>query len=297
MAYKFTLENKLLTEEQRDFYEKNGFLVVKNLVSCEELKRYEERFSDICDKRVPCGEMTVMRDVNQTPLKNSNHLVYKIQDFQADSVLSNYFKNPSLLKYAECFVGKCIMAIHTMLINKPPDCGKKSSRHPIHQDLFYFPLRPADRIVCAWTAMENINRHNGGLIVKAGTHTQELLPHQYPQWEGKLNKGFLGINGFDKIKKKEFEYLEMETGDTVFFHPLLFHGSGRNKTQHFRKAISCHYASADCNFIDVAGTIQEVIKTEIDDIFKKRFPNLTASFEDIWRFKQVFVQGDEKSKL
>jgi phytanoyl-CoA hydroxylase len=30
-------------------------------------------------------------------------------------------------------------------------------------------------------------------------------------------------------KKKVF--LEMEKGDTVFFHPLLIHGSGINKTQ------------------------------------------------------------------
>lgn len=30
-------------------------------------------------------------------------------------------------------------------------------------------------------------------------------------------------------------HVEMEKGDTVFFHPLLIHGSGRNKTQGFRK--------------------------------------------------------------
>lgn len=30
-------------------------------------------------------------------------------------------------------------------------------------------------------------------------------------------------------------------GDTVFFHPILIHGSGPNRTQGLRKAISCHY--------------------------------------------------------
>jgi hypothetical protein len=28
---------------------------------------------------------------------------------------------------------------------------------------------------------------------------------------------------------------EMESGDTVFFHPLLIHGSGMNRTEDFRK--------------------------------------------------------------
>lgn len=45
--------------------------------------------------------------------------------------------------------------------------------------------------------------------------------------------------------------LEMQPGDTVFFHPLLVHGSGINKSQRTRRAISCHYAAADCNIVDV----------------------------------------------
>lgn len=30
-------------------------------------------------------------------------------------------------------------------------------------------------------------------------------------------------------------HLEMNAGDTVFFHPLLIHGSGANQTNGFRK--------------------------------------------------------------
>lgn len=49
----------------------------------------------------------------------------------------------------------------------------------------------------------------------------------------------------------KWQNLEMQPGDTVFFHPLLVHGSGVNKSNRTRKAISCHYAAADCNYIDV----------------------------------------------
>ena len=34
-------------------------------------------------------------------------------------------------------------------------------------------------------------------------------------------------------------HLEMEAGDTVFFHPLLIHGSGANRTKGFRKVSGC----------------------------------------------------------
>ena len=53
----------------------------------------------------------------------------------------------------------------------------------MHQDLHYFPFRPADRIVCAWTAMERVNRRNGCLVAVPGTHSGTLLEHVYPEWE------------------------------------------------------------------------------------------------------------------
>jgi len=53
----------------------------------------------------------------------------------------------------------------------------------MHQDLYYFPFRPADKIVCAWTAMQAINRSNGCLVVVPGSHTGEMMEHDYPKWE------------------------------------------------------------------------------------------------------------------
>jgi phytanoyl-CoA hydroxylase len=80
------------------------------------------------------------------------------------------------------------------LINKPPDPGTQSSRHPLHQDLYYFPFRPANRIVCAWTAMEKINRQNGCLVVLPGSHKGELERHEYPDWEVQKKNFFFRLN-------------------------------------------------------------------------------------------------------
>ena len=51
--------------------------------------------------------------------------------------------------------------------------------------------------------------------------------------KGGVNKMYHGIRDFDPNAPRA--HLEMETGDTVFFHPLLIHGSGTNRTQGFRK--------------------------------------------------------------
>jgi len=108
--------------------------------------------------------------------------------------------------------------------------------------------------------MQKINRDNGCLVVLPGTHKRELLEHVYPNWEGGVNKLYVGIK--DYTPDMERVHLDMDVGDTVFFHPLLIHGSGMNRTTDFRKSISCHYAASDCDYIDVRGTLQQPLEDE-----------------------------------
>ncbi|XP_051810404.1 phytanoyl-CoA dioxygenase, peroxisomal isoform X3 [Acanthochromis polyacanthus] len=182
---RYTFETDLLTPEQRVFYEENGFLLVKNLVSDEDIDRFRRAFERICRQEVEVPGLVVMRDVAiaKSEFVPDQKAVSKLQDFQEDPELFRYCSLPQILKYVECFTGPNIMAMHTMLINKPPDAGKKTSRHPMHQDLHYFPFRPADRIVCSWTAMEKVTRQNGCLVVLPGTHKGTLQEHDYPEWE------------------------------------------------------------------------------------------------------------------
>jgi len=187
------------------------------------------------------------------------------------------------------------MAMHTMLINKPPDTGSQTSRHPLHQDLYYFPFRPANRIVCVWTAMEKITQANGCLVVVPGTHRGEFLQHAYPPWD-KVNKMYYAIKDID-VTKVNLVPLEMEgiTGDSVMFHPLLHHGSGTNRTYGYRKAISCHYAASECEYIETSGTIQEGFKHEVEALANKKFglpKDQKVDIKDIWRLKSRLVNGE-----
>ena len=191
-AYKeehLVLPNDILSPDEVEFYNKNGFFVVRNLVSQEDLNIYYERFRQICMKEVKIPGLLVMKDVSlvKSEFLANERAVNKIQDYQNDDVLFSYCELPEILKYVACFTGPDITAVHTMLINKPPDAGTKSSRHPLHQDLHYFPFRPANRMVCSWTAMEKVHRDNGCLVVLPGTHHGELLQHVYPQWQVRIS--------------------------------------------------------------------------------------------------------------
>lgn len=304
----YTLDNphSKLSEEQREFYEENGYIVIKNLVNEEEIFELEDHFRKICNGEIqPYIGMSIMRDISINQSKSSRTIT-KIQDWQDDEILFKYCKNNKILDYVESFTGPNIRSIHTMIIQKPIVSNAPSSRHPLHQDLVYFPFRPAERIVCSWTCMEEyISRENGGLVVIPGSHKPpiglgDIYTHKYPSSWDKVNKLYYGIE-MDQELENLFEnkkvYLEMNKGDTVFFHPLLIHGSGANKSKKFpfRKAISCHYASSDCTAIsDVSGTAQEELANEIVEFANSKYgtDELDITFLKIWLFKSRQVRGN-----
>ena len=121
--------------------------------------------------------MQVVRDISLAKSKSNlsgEAAITKIQDFQRDDVLHSFCTNPDIIPYLKSFCGDDIKSIHTMLINKPPFMGS-SSRHPFHQDLAYFPIRPAERIVAAWASLEDSNKENGSLNIFPGSHKGEFL--------------------------------------------------------------------------------------------------------------------------
>jgi phytanoyl-CoA hydroxylase len=238
-----------ISDEMLDHYWEHGYVVAPGLIGADDLERWLARLSDIVEGRVePSQGMLVMRDVMvakgavspETPLE----AIAKIQDYENDPVLDSYTTHERVLDCVERFIGHDVQTIHTMLINKPPNVD---GRHPLHQDLLYFPFRPADRIVASWTALERVTKENGCLVALPGTHKGELVPHENPDFEF-LNGGYFGARFADAEKDDLMQqrvHLEMEPGDTVFFHPVLLHGSGRNRTQGFRRAISAHYTALD----------------------------------------------------
>jgi len=244
-----------MTEKQRQGYDEQGFVLVRGFFDKDELEPWHQRFVDIVEGRVePAENMLVMRDVmvvkGAVEPDTPQEAIAKIQDFHHDAVLfDGYCKNDRLLSWVESLIGPDIKSIHNMLINKPPNVD---GRHPLHQDLLYFPLRPADQIIATWTALEPCTQENGCLVVVPGSHKGELLAHEEPSWDY-VNLAYFGAKGVGAHEERV--HLEMEPGDVVFFHPILLHGSGQNRSSGFRRAISSHYASATCKFLPGAEAV------------------------------------------
>ena len=108
---------------------------------------------------------------------------------------------------------------------KPPGLGAEgsaSTRHPLHQDLLYFPVgsrdaegslagRDFDGIVCAWAAVGDVDRSNGCLCFLPGSHRGGMRNHGYPRgWASKYNAGYLGIADLTGSEKERRVHAEMK---------------------------------------------------------------------------------------
>lgn len=271
-----------LSQEQLQFYKDKGYLVLSQLIDFASLYTYKKRFIQICNGVVPKGYITVAKEKKLMGTdKKPEDYVNKIQDFLYDDVLTTYAEHATLLHVVSQFVGSDVTAMHSMLINKPPG----TDEHPPHQDLYYFPFRPADKIVAAWTAIDSATIENGCLFVVPGSHKEETIhEHDYTSVQSKMYHGILDPAVAPHGKRV---YLEMSPGDTVFFHPYLVHGSGPNVTKGYRKSISCHFCSSDVTYVDVTGTVQDRIAQEVEATARQR--GFQISFQDVWKLRSKQV--------
>lgn len=234
-----------LSQEQVADYWRDGFVCVRGLFTAEEIVPWLARTRALASgEAAPPPGMQMMRDVmvakRAVAMPSREHEVGKINFFENDPVLMGYARHPHLLDCVESLLGDRLLFVNSMLITKPPGVD---GRHPLHQDLLYFGFRPGDAVVGTWTALEPVTRQNGCLSVLPGSHRGELLEHEVPDWEY-VNLAFFGAKGVGAAADRV--HVEMAPGDTLLFHSLLLHGSGTNRSQGFRRAISVHYARTGC---------------------------------------------------
>lgn len=127
----------------KEEYEKNGFFVVRGLVDSAKLDKYARRFKKICEEKIKVPVMTVMKDVaiTKSEFLDGEKAITKIQDFCFDDELFEFCTLPEIIDYVKSVTGPNVMAMHTMLINKPPGNFIISKFDRILRVFFFFKLK------------------------------------------------------------------------------------------------------------------------------------------------------------
>ncbi|MSS71351.1 MAG: phytanoyl-CoA dioxygenase family protein [Candidatus Latescibacteria bacterium] len=220
-----------LSPEQVTQYHRDGYLVVPDLLSREEVeafRRYNEE---------------VFAGLKKTGL--TNHLV--------DETWARTAAHPRIKAALTALMGGPPMCIQTMMLAKMPE-GKGIA---IHQDSYYIETEPETLMAC-WIALDDTDAGNGGLCVVPDSHRGPLLQMDMPQdatqhaswtttyeyrdrsgktWAVPLHSA--EVKGWDSSREVT---LAVPAGGAVFFTGCTIHGSHRNaSSERPRRAFACHY--------------------------------------------------------
>lgn len=220
-----------LTAEELEFFNEQGYLVVRNLLSRAEVEERCAHFMELHARGTVPGYFTpkTLEEADGDLLRAYPRM---LMPHIWDEKCRDYTLDARLLPLLQGLFGEEPLAAQSMLYFKPPGARGQA----LHQDNFYLQVQPGT-CLAAWLALDDSTPDNGGLSVVPGSHRLDLLcPHA-----ADLTKSFT-IEEVDVPAGMEAVPVQLNAGDVLFFNGSVIHGSGPNRTaDRFRRSFICHY--------------------------------------------------------
>ena len=232
----------MLSEEQREGWERDGFFIVRGFASGETSEAMLESVADICrraakEKSYALGPFLIMAEKQLIgapgPPEARISKVFRVH--REVPVFREFCRAPALLDLVEDLLGPDLDCFLSQFIYKHPT----ALGQPWHQDSFYFPFDRGPQ-VGVWLAVTEAVRDNGPLWVLPGSHREPVHSVVADRREN-ANLSYVEIVDHDM---SEAVPVLMQPGDLLVFHSHLMHKSTDNASDRMRAAMVYHYAQA-----------------------------------------------------
>lgn len=224
---------ELLTKEQKNFFENEGYLVIENLLGTDEIGYYSKLYDCFLDNTI---DATKYRS-DLSGAKEDNTVKEKITQIMVPSrLVPELLARPlhvKTLKMAQEILGDDIALDFDMLINK---ASNTNTITPWHQDAAYWVDMPDKRAASCWVAIDHAYKENGCMWYTPKSHLSEILPHVQTG-----NKGALQCEG----SEENSVFIELSPGSAVFHHGGTLHYSRGNSTDDDRRAFITNFRPSD----------------------------------------------------
>jgi len=257
LALPLTTPFSSLTVEQKAFYEREGYLVLENLLSDEELAPAREAMTQKVDQIAA----ELLKDGKISDPLVSEPFKYRLAKLfagltDADFLkygrswrdrLAGYFilmSNPKILDAVESLIGPEIFS--NPVYNVRPKVPKVAAGAvPWHQDKSYWPDANSNPVITVWIPLIDSTHENGCLHLIPGTHRQRVIDYHKETYSG---TGFLETNleiVQREAKKRPILALPMTAGSALLFNDRLLHSSTPNNSDHVRWSVDLRYQPTD----------------------------------------------------
>jgi ectoine hydroxylase len=159
-----------------------------------------------------------------------------------DTIYGMVARSKSIVASAEKLLDGEVYHYHSKMIMKDARIG---GAWTWHQDYGYwyqngvlFPL-----LTSAYIALDRATKENGCLQVIRGSHHAGRIDHVLTGEQAGADSERVN----ELMQRLDRVYIEMEVGDTLFFHANLLHRSDQNRSDHPRWSMICCYNAARNN--------------------------------------------------
>ena len=211
----------MLTPEEKQFYDKNGYILKKELASREDIAKICEEIKDI---HARMAEQSIEGIGVSWEDFDDPGMAPRIKQLMNSEVISptlnKILRSDTMLDILEQLIGPDVSLYHSKLL---PKDAKDGTAIPWHQDYAYWNRddnRPL--MVNCQLAIDATKRENGCIQFVPGSHKWGLQEHDRRQQTfGVFLPGHYH-------EREDAVRVEMEPGDGVFFNALIIHGSAAN---------------------------------------------------------------------
>lgn len=215
----------MLTDEQKQFYADNGYVLVPGLLSPEEAVMYRKEAHELSRRLSAIRDIDAVWGSADTVAMGKKISLLHCHDVQFQSAaFSRLLVNEKLTSAASDIIGPNVQLHHTKMFIKPPE---KGAPFPMHQDAPFFP-HENHSMIAAIVHFDDAPLNRGCVRVVPGSHKLGMLPHN--------------SEGAWHLSPEEYPVadalpIEAKAGDVLLFSYLTIHGSGINESDEARTTI------------------------------------------------------------
>ncbi|MEP7228729.1 MAG: phytanoyl-CoA dioxygenase family protein [Ginsengibacter sp.] len=205
------------SEQQKDLYEKDGYVIIKNFLTKEEISKLYA---------IATGDDTLQKhafDLNDQSGKKTKLTLWYTPGNDAYGLLT---KSERMVNSVDELMegGSSVCHFHSKLMQKEPRVG---GAWEWHQDYGYWYknefLLPG-QMMSVMVAITNAIKENGCLQVIKGSHKMGRIEHGFAGEQVGASQHYVDL----ALKTMPLVYVEINAGDALFFHSNLLHRSEGN---------------------------------------------------------------------
>jgi phytanoyl-CoA hydroxylase len=245
---------KNLTNTQREFWDTNGYLILKRCIKPAVIDRYQRELDELWENRASDDNPLVI-DFWEGPLSgkrmffkdapdDSRKYIHKLNDLHFESqACRDLCLNPHLTNALNSLLGGAPLAIGTLTF-------EKGSEQENHFDTYYMPAPCSGEMVVSSIFLEKVGMEAGPVRVYPGSHL--IPPYEFSDGNVYVSDKVSEMPDAKAYTQKELAergiqeaIITGEPGDVLIWHGQLYHG-GTPIQDHTltRRSLVTHYWDA-----------------------------------------------------